>query len=517
MDLFTGFSGAHGTHGVPEQDPDSVKWNIKRSARTPREPVTLDLWKQHIAGTRPLGVIPIREDNSCSWGSIDIDDYETDILTIVATVERMNLPLVPCRSKSGGLHLFLFTTEPVPAAAIQRYLKEIAAQLGWANSEIFPKQTEIFVDRGDLGNWMVMPYFGGDFDGKLYMQRGLKKTGGEQEIEEFLAFAQKMRVTPDQLVIKKRRTNPVTPGGGVMVTDPNEPFADGPPCLQYLARGGIKPGGQNNTLMMMGIYFKKKDPMGWKGLLEQANHTLLNPPGATDALATVIRSLDHKDYTYTCKTEPMASHCNSQICRMRKHGVGQAGAFPIISGVSKLDTDPPVWFVDVEDRRLEMKTETLYVYSKFQMLCMDKLNRTYMGLKQADWLAAVGTAMQNINIIPSPPEVGKQGIFEELLGEFLTNRQRGESIEDILRGRPWEDQEAGRHYFQLKDLDRFIKREGGDKDLTRGQITSSIKKLGGDSKFLTIKKSGRNCWWVPSSLYQETEPSDPPPVKGVPI
>ena len=77
--------------------------------------VTLDLWQDHVEGKRPLGIIPIREDSTCSWGSIDIDEYDVDALAVVKKIEQMKLPLVPCRSKSGGLHLFLFVTEPVAA------------------------------------------------------------------------------------------------------------------------------------------------------------------------------------------------------------------------------------------------------------------------------------------------------------------------------------------------------------------------------------------------------------------
>src|ERR1019366_8696331 len=106
MLLFAGFAGAHGTHGTPTQEPDSLKWAIKTTARTLRQPVTVDLWLSHLTGERPLGVIPIREDSTSSWGSIDIDDYDKVLLVLVGRIQREKIPLVACRSKSGGLHLF---------------------------------------------------------------------------------------------------------------------------------------------------------------------------------------------------------------------------------------------------------------------------------------------------------------------------------------------------------------------------------------------------------------------------
>ena len=95
MALFAGHSGAHGTHGEPEKDDNKQKWGIGKTARTIRKPVTNELWESHLAGERPLGIIPIREDSSCIWGAIDIDEYEADLIGIVKRIEQKKLPQVP--------------------------------------------------------------------------------------------------------------------------------------------------------------------------------------------------------------------------------------------------------------------------------------------------------------------------------------------------------------------------------------------------------------------------------------
>ena len=48
-----------------------------------------------------------------------------------------------CRSKSGGAHVFLFTDSFAPAALFRSKLKDMAAKLGYANAEIFPKQNKV--------------------------------------------------------------------------------------------------------------------------------------------------------------------------------------------------------------------------------------------------------------------------------------------------------------------------------------------------------------------------------------
>ena len=42
---------------------------------------------------------------------------------------------------------------------MQSKLKQFAKTLGYEGSEIFPKQTEILVERGDTGNFLNLPYY----------------------------------------------------------------------------------------------------------------------------------------------------------------------------------------------------------------------------------------------------------------------------------------------------------------------------------------------------------------------
>jgi hypothetical protein len=196
---FEGFHDAHGTHGEPVQRNDG-KCEIKSTARTLREPVTTRLWEQHVAGTRPLGVGPIREDGTCSWGCIDVDDYTLNLANLIKKIAQMNLPLVPCRSKSGGLHLFLFVQSPVPAAEMRAALAHQASRFGLGGAEVFPKQTATNVERGDNASWMIMPYFGSTYGGKIYPQECLRQTGAALTLDEFVRQIDANRCSREQFV-----------------------------------------------------------------------------------------------------------------------------------------------------------------------------------------------------------------------------------------------------------------------------------------------------------------------------
>ena len=122
----------------------------------------LKLWEDHLSGHQSVGLVAIDENNNCVWGAIDVDEYHIDLKDLAIKIAKQKLPLILCRSKSGGAHLYIFLSEPVTASMLQRKLRQIAAAIGYGQTEIFPKQTQLLLDRGDRGSTLNMPYFGGE-------------------------------------------------------------------------------------------------------------------------------------------------------------------------------------------------------------------------------------------------------------------------------------------------------------------------------------------------------------------
>jgi len=500
--LFAGHPDARGTHGQPELDSNGIKWAIKTSAKTLREAVTTQHWEKHIKGEEPLGIVPIRPDNSCIWGSIDYDQYDDDILPIIAAVESHDMPLVPCRSKSGGLHLFIFLSDPQPAAAVQAVLREFAARLGIAGSEIFPKQTQILADRGDLGNWMVMPYFGGDYGGKLRMQHGLTRTGDEYSLEEFLEIAEAKRISAEDFTALTRTRR----RGRRSREQPFPLFTDGPPCLENLATSGFPDGARNNGLFMVGLYLKKRAPGTWQRDLEEANHQFMKPPLLADEVQAVVRQLERKDYEYTCHVEPMCSHCDKALCRTRKHGISSGGYWPTISSISKMESETILWFVNVDGVRLECTTDQLLNYAQFNKLCVDKMDRCYLPMKVGDWNGQINKALEAVETIPAPPGMGPGEYFKFLLKEFLTNRMRAQRREDLQNGKPWYDDELDRYYFSFEALTSWLRKERHT-EIKDAKIRSEIvDRMSGGSRQINFGARNLHMWWVPSRAFDVDPP-----------
>ena len=219
----------------------------------------------------------------------------------------------------------------------------------------------------------------------------------------------------------------------------------------------------------------------------------------------------------------MASHCDSLTCRGRRFGVGEGSAIPIITGMRKLATEPPLWFCDVEGKPIEATTEQLQNYMAFHRLCMIKLNRTYGMMKQQDWLQIVGNAMANVVITEVPHEATVAGTFLEFLEDYLTNRARAERREDLLSGRPWYDEEGSvdngkgsGFYFIMRNFQAFLRREGVPKEMQeKPWLVARIKELEGEAYSMPIhhgsQRYTRGTWFVPAQRIEQQTPKLPLP------
>ncbi len=74
-------------------------------------------------------------------------------------------------------------------------LKAIADLLGYHSSEIFPKQTEILVDRGDTGNFLNLPYYN-EMKGLRY---AINDTGAGCTLQEFFELHTLYACTKEQV------------------------------------------------------------------------------------------------------------------------------------------------------------------------------------------------------------------------------------------------------------------------------------------------------------------------------
>jgi hypothetical protein len=480
--IFSGLDIAYGTYKIESSRGDGKQAG---KAVVVRKPPTDDLWSKHLEGAEPsLGIIPIRADNTCIWGCIDIDQYPLDHAGLVKKIRSLELPMVVCRSKSGGAHVFLFVKDPIPASEMQRFLKAAAALLGEAGREIFPKQSEILVDRGDTGNFLNLPYFGSD----QTMRYAIKDDGTAATLEEFYGLY-------DQWVQPTDLQFPEQP------KQADHPIKDGPPCLQALCAQGVPEGTRNNALFNIGIYLKKVHPVNWDNALSEHNFKYVAPPLPNNELQVIIKQLHKKDYKYKCKDAPLNSFCNSGLCRTRKHGIGAHGPdAPQMSSLSKYNSEPPLWFLDINGKRIELDTESLFAQAAFQKACVEKINLLPPTLRKQDWEQLLNALLKEMveteQITEASEDTSITGRFNDLLEEFCTHLQQAMDRDEILMGRPWTDDEEAKTYFRMKDLEAHLVRNNF-KGMTAPKMAQRIRDLGGEPISLFLKNRAARCWRIP--------------------
>lgn len=494
--IFNGLQLAYGTYKIEKQNQNGK--NTGRAAIV-REPRTTELWEGHLSGKgQAIGIIPINEDNKCVWGCIDVDQYPLDHKVLIEKIRNLKLPLVVCRSKSGGAHCFLFTTDWIEAKEMQTVLQEVSAALGYGGSEIFPKQVKLHLDRNDVGNFLNLPYYDAE-DGLRY---AIKDDGTSATIEEFFGLYEKYKQTPEQ-VQALQVTEEASDGG----------FKDGPPCLQILGKDKISEGGRNNALFNIGVYLRKAYPDSWESEILTYNLKYLEPPLPLSEVTIVAKQLEKKDYAYKCSDAPINAYCNKELCLNRKHGVGAAVQGAAIANLRKYDSIPPVWFIDVNGEPLELDTEALQNQTQFQKMCMEQLSFMPRSVSKQIWenrISALMTEMRDNEsaIISVAEDASISGQFYDYLQEFCVHLQQAQDKEEILLKRPWTDEDSGVTLFRLKDFESFLKRNRFF-EYKSHKIAQRLRDIGGDSKVIKIKNRPVRVWQIPSYDIVNVEIDEP--------
>lgn len=487
--IFMGLEQAYGTYRI-----DRTQANGKNTGKASviREPRTAELWEGHLSGKgQSVGIIPINEDNNVRWGCIDIDQYPLDHKNLITKIRAAKFPLLVCRSKSGGAHCYLFATEWMPAKEMQEVLSHISASLGYGGCEIFPKQIKLHLDRGDVGNFLNLPYY--DHEGGL--RYAFHDDGSAATLDEFFELHAKLVQNREQilaLTVRQQETE-LLPGA--------------PPCLQTLARIGVSEGGRNNGLFDFGVYLRKAFPDTWEDEILKFNMQYIDPPLPLKEVNITAQQVAKKDYAYKCKDNPICNYCNVDVCRTREFGVGAAVSGAVVANLRKYNSTPPVWFLDVNGEPLELDTEALMNQGAFQRACVDQLNHLPRTTAKQQWEARINQLLQDMTetegaIVEVSEDASIDGQFYDYLEEFCTTMQQAQVRDEILLRRPFTDEEEGRTYFRLKDFEAHL-RKNKFFEYKSHKIAQRLRDINGESVVVKLKGKAVRLWAIPSFEHSE--------------
>ena len=490
--LFKGHEERYGRYELAGRK--NAKGKEEGQAKTIDSPITEKDYASHVSGKYGIGVIPLQgepgKDGIVNFAAIDIDVYKEEEQTKKKlTPEEVaratgGTPLIVTRSKSGGIHVWLFSKRGVLARNAVEYLKYQAANLGVAGTEIFPKQTERH-SLGDIGNWINLPYFGDTRKAVIPREVDKITTYYEPDLERFLDIAEMSAevVTDDWLI---DNTDPV--GSRVSTDDKKEElFLDGPPCLQRLIAGmpherpkierdykegkitedvyhkrmnatnpQLDEGARDTTFLNVAIYLRNRMfPTERDAKLEQAEVTELikalnavhskwvaekGDNGETaNAIPRLAKQAASGKYGYHCTHEPLKSFCRASLCSKRDFGItDHRNDNHGIEGLTVVKSSERQYYMTVNGKRIYIPdAKTLNHQGLFATAVLNQTDRMWTVMQDARYRAMMDGLLNNAGEIEPPPDSDEIAIGLNALHEFVHDKKiaKGQNDAAVHNGR----------------------------------------------------------------------------------
>lgn len=471
-----------------------------RGMETLHRPPTLQDFQDHVEGIEGMGVVPIMDDGYCWFGALDLDAHgdapDLDLVEIERTVRELDLPLTVCRSKSGGIHLYLFGAEPLKASTVRTILAKWAQQIGFGGCEVFPKQEHLIVDRdGSVqnGNWINLGNFDVENpDALRYCVEGGKRVS----FGYFLDLAEARRVT-----------------GSMLVEKGDDQHAEAPPCIQKMIANGVPSGHRNEALYNIVIYLKQSHPETYRDKAFDLNSRIFDQPLAHAEAKKTITSASRRDYRYKCKEEPCRSSCNSSVCVTRKFGITpdekgemEMGKPPEFGVLEKHLTNPVRWRLFVDNVGVYLTTTQLMDYRAIREAVADALTRLIPPMKNDRWQAQLHQLMQSAVVVEAPEEASATGLVHSQLESFIQKadlKSDGKTKEDrqgLLNGVPVVQVDPNNEkerivYFRGQDFVQHLKKVRFE-ELKGANLWIAMRDMGVGHSVIRVNKSAVKVWFL---------------------
>lgn len=416
--LFRGKNNTYVRNELPKVKPnegEKIKTKITNNTGT----VDKELLSHHLSGDFGVGICPVNAEGKCYFGVIDIDVYKSKIKRVLSFIKEYQLPLLPFRSKSGGLHVYLMLTKSVSAKTMRETLNHISyyfsldAIYGKGKVEVFPKQ-----DKAEgFGSSVTLPYFNCE-NPYTYL---LDLDGNKVDFKEALDYIQHHFTTIE----------------AVKEALEHLPYNDAPPCIQRAllsAEIGGEDTGRNNFLFSYAVYAKKKFGAGFEDYVHQINEAFEVPlePAIVDQTCNSVKD---NEYVYKCKDIPCNGFCNKTECRKREFGLGRdKGHF---TGVDYgqlfryMAAEPYyIWKLRLQGQEqwkdVIFKDEGFLLDQKnFAKMCVRYLNQAPMQVSNNDWYAILNSVLPNIQDVKVKQESDTSGLslLRNSFINYLSNKQ----------------------------------------------------------------------------------------------
>lgn len=455
---------------------------------TESEPVQPSDFERHLSGVQGLGLVPIMENSTAKWGAIDLDAHEDgreiDLVALEAEVRKLDLPLMVCRSKSGGAHLYVFLTASIPAKELRSILRGWLVQLGLpASTEIFPKQDSL--QPGQKGNWINLCYFDGD-EGVRYCV----EAGSRVKLAYFVELAESRRVDARTLTSKSLGRH-----------------SEAPPCICKMLADGVEQGSRNDCLFHFAVYARQAFPSTWEEEVDEFNRNVFPKSLRRAEVLKVKNSASGTGYKYKCNNEYIKTLCDSGVCVKRDFGIPKSELdgleryeMPDYGPLHRYDSDPIQWKLFIGDRAVTVSSSELRRHGAVCDAALNQLGLPVPPMKDIKWFRIWSELAENAKVIESSPEMRESDSLLQHVRDFIQNANPQDP--DTAPERRW-DIEAGVPCIQKEkdgtlvaifrggDVMDRVKRAGMRVDPTKLYKVLS-EKCGGKNMSVRLPKTDSN-------------------------
>jgi hypothetical protein len=351
IEIFTGLERNYGycniKNGFKDKDTGKIKFKPGDYGWS-QNPITSQDYRDHLEGKKSIGIQPCNDEGMVKFAAIDIDPekYEDfNIKKYLDIIVENKIPIIPVKSKSNGLHLYVFLKEKVKASSVRNFLDKLLFVFKLeSTTEIFPKQTELGTSEDGKptnGNFINLPYYN-----KTERVAINPHDGNEFTFEEFLKVVEVNKKTEKDLedfansLVKEELI------GGA------EEFIDGPPCLQAMSKNKFDDG-RDRFLYNYMVFAKKKYKDDWHKKVKEAarNYFIYDDTWDDKAVEAKIRAWSKDTKGHTCNEDPIRSRCIKSVCVKRLYGIASDTKlkWPMLSNLTKINYKPnPEWYFTVE-------------------------------------------------------------------------------------------------------------------------------------------------------------------------
>jgi hypothetical protein len=489
-------------------DQYHITCNVKRAKDkqnvTQKSAYTLDNIRAHLGGGVGIGTSPLLRDSTCRFAAIDIDCQdgadEVDFKSIADRVAKAGLPLVVCRTRSGGAHLYLFLLHPAPAKLIRTLIKSWADKLNIAGTDCLLPSVDFQQQEDDglprISRSINLPYH--DVDKTV---RYAFAADGETRLTlaQFLDRAEAKRADPR-----------------LLVSIPEDEQGQAPPCVQRMIKDGVPAGLRNEGLTQIAIYLKRVDKDDVLPRLAIINDRVVDPPLKMDELRKIAKSTARRDYLYRCKIEPSKGLCDSAVCVTREFGIKPSeqnqnevaaalADLPAIDDIARVQDSEAggVYRIRINGHTFTAKAKQLMSVRDAQLLFVERIGVILPGkLTFGQWYEFIMERIRDARIDIQAEEDTEHGALAATVNDFIAGRLKAAddsvgAMQNRARLEAGPIREGKEVLFRLSTFERYCRDKRLSLPPTQMATVMLLRKCGARSKRVRTPSGVVGVWILP--------------------